>query len=107
MTLRHSLVSACLLVSSLACADASAAYFYGKFDSAQSDVSNSTRMRYSNTAAGLGIYTTPGANADLMQAAFMRKAPIDVTYNVIACPAGVTGTCGALVVLNVSAITIP
>jgi hypothetical protein len=107
MTLRHALVFACLLVSSLVCADASAAYYYGKFDYAQSDFSSSTRMHYYNVAAGLHIYTTPGGNADLMQAAFMRKAPVDVTYSVIACPAGISGTCGSIIVLNVSAVTIP
>ena len=107
MTLRHSLVSACLLVFSLACTDASAAYYYGKFDYAQSDISNSTRMGYYNVAKGLHIYTTPGGNADLMLAAHMRKAPVDITYAVIACPAGISGTCGSIVALGVTASTIP
>lgn len=98
-----------LFVSVLFCAfgaPASAAYFGGKFDVAATD-SSSSNVRYYNAAQGLSIYAAPGPSAAVLQDAFFRKTYVSLNYTPQVCPPGITGTCGSLTTITVSAFNIP
>ena len=101
-----SLILAGLLFGA-ACSDANASNFAGKFDIAQTNSSSTTSTRYYNAAAGLSIYAPAGASADLLREAYFRKVFVNVSYTAIACPGGVSGTCGQLFYITVDALNIP
>ncbi len=68
---------------------------------------NSNGMRFFFSAQGLSLFTTSAEHRELMLGAFFRKANVDVGYTKIACPGGITGTCGTVNFVSVNTSTFP
>ena len=86
--------------------DASAANFNGKLDVVDYN-SASNSARYYSYTAGLSIFAPTGVAGDLLREAYFEKATVNVSYTPIACPGGITGACGNLLFVSVSAAAIP
>ncbi len=55
---------------------------------------------------GLSLFAT-GEYRDVLRDAFYRKANVDVGYTTIACPGGITGTCGNVNFVSVDQSGLP
>ena len=86
--------------------DAHATNFAGKFDIADNFGTN-TSTRFYNATVGLSVFAPAGIPGDLLREAFFRKTYVNVSYTPIACPAGITGSCGTVTTVSVSASNIP
>jgi hypothetical protein len=107
MKIAISLAVASLLLVAVS-QDASAANFAGKFDVESSDFSsNNGTVRFYSASQSLSIFAAPGAYASMLQEAFFRKTFVNASYTPVACPAGITGSCGTLNTLTIAASNIP
>lgn len=77
--------------------------FFGKITLVQT-TSNGTRFFIQ--PKGLSLFASAEHRALLLEA-FMRKAPVSVGYQPIACTGGITGTCGTVTTVTVDAVNIP
>jgi hypothetical protein len=68
---------------------------------------NSNGMRFFFGAQGLSLFTTSAEHRELLLGAFLRKTNVDAGFTKIACPGGITGTCGTVTFVSVAAANIP
>jgi hypothetical protein len=87
----------------LVAADLRADNFSGKITLVQV---NSNGTRFFISGKNLSLFA-PAEPREVLLQAFFKKAPVDVGYTVIACPGGITGTCGNVNFVNVNAVNIP
>lgn len=68
---------------------------------------NSLGMRFFFGPQKLSLFTTSAEHRELLLGAFLRKANVDAAYTKIACPGGITGTCGTVTFVSVDVTAIP
>lgn len=102
MTRRFAIVAVLLFI--LSASSAFADNVSGKITVVQTN-SNGTRFFFG--VQKLSLFTTSAEHRALLLGAFLRKANVDAGYTKIACPGGITGTCGTVNFVSVDASAIP
>jgi hypothetical protein len=101
MKMKNALLSlaaaACLTFASVP--SAHAANFAGRITLVQVTGIEGT-LRFFVSGSGLSLFAS-GDFKDVLLHAFYQKANVSVGYNVITCPGGITGTCGAVFFVTV------
>lgn len=63
-------------------------------------------LRFQTASPSVSLFATGDAKEVMIQA-FYKKATLDIAYNTIACPAGITGTCGNVTFVSVNDTGLP
>ena len=99
--------AACVaLLFTLAPSAALAENYGGRIDLVSALSASPTSYRAFVRASSLSLYAE-GRLADLLAQAFFRKAAVSVSYDVIPCSGGITGTCGRVRSVSADVTGIP
>jgi hypothetical protein len=90
--------AACVTFASVPAANA--ANFFGRITLVQVTGTEGTLRFFISGGAGLSLFAS-GDFKDVLLHAFYQKANASISYNVITCPGGITGTCGAVTFVSV------
>lgn len=71
-----------------------------------SEINGSETARFYVAASALSLYAT-GVEQDLLREALVHKAFVSVSYTVMTCPPGITGSCGLVSMVTLSAANVP
>ncbi|HEY6229942.1 MAG TPA: hypothetical protein VIW64_01650 [Pyrinomonadaceae bacterium] len=92
-----------LFLSLASAMPALAVNFFGKITLVQV---TSLGTRFFVQPNGLSLFAT-GEYRDVLLQAFYKKASVSVAYNTVACPGGITGTCGNVTFVTVDQSNLP